>query len=83
MRRGTGRRHAGIAGKTQDELRAILPFAAFRNPVDCTAHIINDTSLLDKFLGARMREGDYKSVACFFAPDRRHGRVPEKCCGMS
>ena len=31
--------------KTQDELRAILPFAAFRNPVDCTAHIINDTSL--------------------------------------
>jgi acetate---CoA ligase (ADP-forming) len=53
--------------KTQDELRAILPFAAFRNPVDCTAHIINDTSLLDKFLGAMMREGDYKSVACFFA----------------
>jgi hypothetical protein len=38
-----------------DELRAILPFAAFRNPVDCTAHIINDTSLLDKFLGAMMR----------------------------
>lgn len=52
---------------TQDELRAILPFAAFRNPVDCTAHIVNDTSLLGKFLSVMMKEGDYKSVVCFFA----------------
>ncbi len=53
--------------KTQEELRAVLPFAAFRNPIDCTAHIVNDTSLLRSFLGAMMRDGDYGSVACFFA----------------
>jgi acyl-CoA synthetase (NDP forming) len=51
----------------QQRLRAILPFAAFRNPVDCTAHIVNDTSLLNSFLGAMMTEGDYTSVISFFA----------------
>lgn len=52
---------------TQDRLRAVLPFAAFRNPLDCTAHLVNDHSLLDTFLGAMMEEGDYDAVISFFA----------------
>ncbi|RDW13478.1 acetate--CoA ligase family protein [Paracoccus thiocyanatus] len=52
---------------TQEELREILPFAACRNPVDCTAHIINEPGLLSKFLSGMMRGGNYGSVICFFA----------------
>lgn len=52
---------------TQDELRAVLPFAAFRNPVDCTAHLVNEPSLLGRFLGAMMRDGDYGAIISFFA----------------
>lgn len=52
---------------TQDRLRAVLPFAAFRNPLDCTAHLVNDHSLLDSFLGAMMDEGDYDAILSFFA----------------
>ncbi|MDO9527430.1 MAG: acetate--CoA ligase family protein [Gemmobacter sp.] len=51
----------------QQELRAVLPFAAFRNPIDCTAHLVNDTSLLGKFISSMMREGAYSSVIGFFA----------------
>lgn len=53
--------------ETQARLRALLPFAAFRNPLDCTAHLINDHSLLDSFLGALTEEGDYDAVISFFA----------------
>ena len=52
---------------TQDRLRAVLPFAAFRNPLDCTAHLVNDHSLLNTFLGAMMEEGDYDAIVTFFA----------------
>ena len=52
---------------TQDRLRTVLPFAAFRNPLDCTAHLVNDHSLLNTFLGAMMEEGDYDAIVTFFA----------------
>jgi acyl-CoA synthetase (NDP forming) len=53
--------------ETRQRLQAVLPFAAFRNPVDCTAHIVNDSSLLHTCLEAMMTEGDYSSIVAFFA----------------
>jgi len=52
---------------TQERLQDVLPFASFRNPVDCTAHIVNDTSLLLSCLEAMTTEADYTSIIAFFA----------------
>ena len=49
------------------ELKALLPFASGRNPVDCTAQAFNDWSLLDHFLDAVVRRGGYDSVVLFLA----------------
>lgn len=51
----------------QAEMKKILPFGAYRNPIDCTAHLVNDTSLLEKFMKRMLAEGGYTSVITFFA----------------
>ncbi|MGI6856755.1 acetate--CoA ligase family protein [Mesorhizobium sp. 1B3] len=56
-----------MPAETRQRLQAVLPFASFRNPVDCTAHIVNDSSLLHTCLEAMMTEGDYSSIVAFFA----------------
>lgn len=49
----------------QTELRALLPFCAPVNPVDCTAQALNDLSLFQKFTHAALAKGGYASVICF------------------
>src|SRR5690606_39410636 len=49
----------------QKRLKEILPYAAPRNPVDATAQVLNDLSLMGKFAEAVMEEGGYKSILCF------------------
>ena len=49
------------------ELKALLSFAAARNPVDCTAQAFNDWSLFDRFLDAVVRRGGYDSIVLFLA----------------
>lgn len=51
---------------TQARLKELLPFSAPTNPVDCTAHALNDMSLVGKFTGAMVEEGGYSSVLAFF-----------------
>jgi len=50
----------------QARLKAMLPFAAPRNPVDCTAQAFNDMSLIGRFTDAMVEEGGYASVLAFF-----------------
>ena len=52
---------------TQARLRELLPFAAPRNPVDCTAQAFNDMSLIGRFGEAMVAEGGYRSVLAFFS----------------
>ena len=49
------------------ELKALLPFATARNPIDCTAQAFNDWSLFDRFLDAVVRRGGYDSIVLFLA----------------
>ena len=49
------------------ELKALLPFASARNPIDCTAQAFNDWSLFDHFLDAVVRRGGYDSIVLFLA----------------
>ena len=52
---------------TQARLRKKVPFAAPRNPVDCTAQAFNDMSLIGTFTEAMVAEGGYSSVLAFFS----------------
>ena len=49
------------------ELKALLPFAAARNPIDFTAQAFNDWSLFDRFLDAAVRRGGYDAIVLFLA----------------
>ncbi len=50
----------------QDALRAMVPFAAPRNPVDCTAQAFNDMSLIGRFTDSMVVDGGYSSILAFF-----------------
>ena len=50
----------------QARLKALVPFAAPRNPVDCTAQALNDLSLIGRFTDSMVEDGGYKSVLAFF-----------------
>jgi acyl-CoA synthetase (NDP forming) len=51
----------------QDALRALVPFAAPANPVDCTAQVFNDFSLVGRFAEAMVGQGGYTCVLGFFS----------------
>ena len=59
----------------QARLKALVPFAAPRNPVDCTAQVLNDFSLIGRFFGAMVEEGGYRSVLAFFSQTGGAGSV--------
>jgi acyl-CoA synthetase (NDP forming) len=49
----------------QHELITLLPYAATRNPVDTTAQVLNDMSLVHKFTTSLVRDGGYQSIIGF------------------
>ena len=51
----------------QDKLRALIPFCAPRNPVDATAQVTNDVTLVKTFAESMVRDGGYASVLGFFS----------------
>lgn len=59
----------------QARLKALVPFSAPRNPVDCTAQVLNDMSLIGRFAGALVEEGGYSSVLAFFSQTGGAGSV--------
>jgi acyl-CoA synthetase (NDP forming) len=61
---------------TQQELRALVPFCAPRNPVDATAQVSNDVTLINKFTDAMIGEGGYASVLGFFSMTASSRRWP-------
>lgn len=50
----------------QKNIKEMLSFAAARNPVDCTAQVLNDLSLVGKFGIQMIESGGYKSLLIFF-----------------
>ncbi|MBO0711588.1 MAG: acetate--CoA ligase family protein [Acetobacteraceae bacterium] len=51
----------------QARLKELVSFSATRNPVDATAQVSNDMTLITKFFGELEREGKYPSVLAFFS----------------
>jgi acyl-CoA synthetase (NDP forming) len=65
----------------QQKLRALVPFCAPRNPVDATAQVSNDVTLVKTFTEMMVRDGAYASVLGFFsmtASSRRWPRIREQ-----
>ena len=50
----------------QEKLKALLPFAAPRNPVDITAQAFNDPSLIGQNVELMLEEGGYDAIVAFF-----------------
>ncbi|MGF1502830.1 MAG: acetate--CoA ligase family protein [Paracoccaceae bacterium] len=50
----------------QTEMKAILPFAAPRNPVDVTAQFFNDLSLIPRFTRTMLDRGGYDGLVGFW-----------------
>lgn len=59
----------------QEAIRALIPFAAPRNPVDTTAQVANDRTLLTRIMEIMVAEGDFDIVFGFLA---HMGRYPEQ-----
>ncbi|MBC7801856.1 MAG: acetate--CoA ligase family protein [Gemmatimonadaceae bacterium] len=55
-----------MPAEAQARLKAMLPFAAPRNPVDCTAQAFNDMSLIGRFTDSMVDDGGYASILAFF-----------------
>ena len=49
----------------QDGIRAMVPFAATRNPIDVTGQVVGDMGILDRALEMAAADGTYPSLACF------------------
>ena len=52
--------------KAQQELKAMLPYASPRNPVDATAQAVTDLPLMTSFISAMLEKGDFGFFAGIF-----------------
>ncbi|MSP89361.1 MAG: CoA-binding protein [Alphaproteobacteria bacterium] len=53
--------------EAQRRLKALLPYASPRNPVDTTAQALDDMSLAQRNLEIMIESGDFDAIACFFS----------------
>ncbi|SDD63200.1 acetate--CoA ligase family protein [Belnapia rosea] len=53
--------------EAQARLRALIPFCAPRNPVDCTAQVTNDLKLISTFAESVAVDGGYASILSFWS----------------
>jgi acyl-CoA synthetase (NDP forming) len=61
---------------SQAYLRELVPFCAPRNPIDATAQVGNDVTLIYKFAEAVLRDGGYSSILGFFSMTASSRRWP-------
>jgi acyl-CoA synthetase (NDP forming) len=50
----------------QERLKAIVPFSSPRNPVDCTAQVLNEMGAIGAFATSMAEDGGYSSLVAFF-----------------
>jgi acyl-CoA synthetase (NDP forming) len=55
-----------MPAEAQARLKALVPFASPRNPVDCTAQAFNDMGVIGTFAESMATEGGYASLLAFF-----------------
>ncbi|NIM29113.1 MAG: CoA-binding protein [Gammaproteobacteria bacterium] len=88
---------AAMPDAARERLRALLPFAATRNPVDATAQVFNQPELIDGFLDIMLECDEYDAIVVFLtyvaaaasmvSPVRRaienaHAKYPERLIAL-
>jgi len=53
--------------EAQEKLKKLVPFCAPRNPVDCTAQVTNNLSLIGQFAESVAVDGGYSSILAFWS----------------
>jgi len=66
-----------MPAEAQRKLRSLVPFCAPRNPVDATAQVSNDVTLVKTFTESMVRDGGYASVLGFFSMTASSRRWPQ------
>jgi acyl-CoA synthetase (NDP forming) len=56
---------APMPESAQARLKALLPYAATRNPVDATAQVFNEPHLIDAYLDIMLESGKYDAIVAF------------------
>lgn len=56
---------AAMPDSAQQRLKALLPYAATRNPVDATAQVFNEPGLIDSYLDIMLESGKYDAIVAF------------------
>jgi acetate---CoA ligase (ADP-forming) len=70
---------AAMPQAPQDKIKALVPFAATRNPIDVTGQVVNDFSLLGQAIEIIAAEGGYGSLVPFIGSS---ARVPERAAKL-
>jgi len=52
---------------TQKRMKAMVPFAGTRNPLDVTAQLVNDPAIMQPMFEALLGDGNYTNAICFMA----------------
>ncbi len=52
---------------TQKRMKEMVPFAGTRNPLDVTAQLVNDASIMQPMFEALLGDGGYTNAICFMA----------------
>ena len=58
---------AEMPADAQAKLKELLPFAAPRNPVDVTAQLLNDMTLVPRFIKLMLDQGNYDALVGFWS----------------
>jgi acetate---CoA ligase (ADP-forming) len=54
-----------ISPEAAKEIKEVIPFAATNNPIDATAHIVNDFPTFSRIVNAMMQGGSFDSIIIF------------------
>src|ERR1700686_1293078 len=66
-----------LAEESQKEVISWVPFAAARNPVDVTAQVLNDPSILEKGFDLMTAKENFPTVVGFFTPGATSPQMTE------
>lgn len=69
-----------MPAEAQARLKELVPFCSPVNPVDFTAHVLNDLPLAGRFTESLVRDGGYAAVLAFFSQAGSAPSIAPRLC---
>ncbi len=67
-----------LPDSTQKRMKEMVPFAGTRNPLDVTAQLVNDATIMQPMFEALLGDGGYTNAICFMASVGLNPQMMEK-----